>query len=423
MNDLEQALIQSKLQRFQQQAQSPAPQGRMIGDVFVAPNPMEYLAAGLRGYSGMKGEQQAQGELTGLAQKRKTAMADALRQYGQQMQGTPAQPAISEQQGNNPSAYVPEQAAMPAQAANPMGAYQGLIASGMPELQKMGMQGALELPKLQAQEKEHAANRDWRATESMAAREARAGEAQANREARATELQAKLSDARTSQAEKLAAQKEMRQMQIDAQRDLKQFAASLAAGMRQQEAPVAVIGPDGKPVYVSRKDAMGKSPATAEKGKGGPMSVTLQKELLENDDSVQSAKNVVGMLEAAKKINKDAYSGYFAKGRAVLASNLPGSTPGADATINIDNMMTGQALENLKATFGSMPTEGERKILLEMQASVDKTPKQREDIMDRAIAAAKRRSEYAGAKAKSIRIGEYLTEGMPTKAVSFGDLK
>jgi hypothetical protein len=129
------------------------------------------------------------------------------------------------------------------------------------------------------------------------------------------------------------------------------------------------------------------------------------------------------MLEAAKKINKDAYSGYFAKGRAVLASNLPGSTPGADATINIDNMMTGQALENLKATFGAMPTEGERKILLEMQASVDKTPKQREDIMDRAIAAAKRRSEYAGSKAKSIRSGEYLTEGIPSKEVSFGDLK
>jgi hypothetical protein len=43
--------------------------------------------------------------------------------------------------------------------------------------------------------------------------------------------------------------------------------------------------------------------------------------------------------------------------------------------------------------------------------------------MDRAIAAAKRRSEYAGSKAKSIRSGEYLTEGIPSKEVSFGDLK
>lgn len=148
-------------------------------------------------------------------------------------------------------------------------------------------------------------------------------------------------------------------------------------------------------------------------GKTVPMSVTLQKELLESDDTVQSAKNVVGILENAKKINKDAYSGYFAKGRATLASNMPGKTPGADATIDIDNMMTGQALESLKTIFGGMPTEGERKILLEMQASVDKTPEQREAIMDRAMAAAKRRGEYAGTKAKSIRDGSYLSQGMP----------
>jgi hypothetical protein len=420
--DLQEALVKSKLQRYQQQAQTPAPQGQMIGKTFVAPNVLEYLAAGLRGYGGMKGAAQTEADMTGLAQRKQAAMADALRKFGESAQGTPAQPGF-EVPANEMDGQQTQMNPVAAKAPDMMGGYQQLIASGFPELQKLGMQGALEMPKLQAQEKENAANRDWRTAEAVAARDARAAEAQATRDARAADLQARLADARTSQQERLAAQKELRQMQIDAQKEMKQLAASMAAGMRQPEAPVAVIGPDGKPVYVNRKDAIGRSPATAEKGKGGPMSVTLQKELLESDDTVQSAKNVVGMLEAAKKINKDAYSGYFAKGRAVLASNLPGATPGADATINIDNMMTGQALENLKATFGGMPTEGERKILLEMQASVDKTPKQREDIMDRAIAAAKRRSEYAGSKAKSIRSGEYLTEGIPSKEVSFGDLK
>ena len=46
------------------------------------------------------------------------------------------------------------------------------------------------------------------------------------------------------------------------------------------------------------------------------MSVTLQKELLESDDVVQSSNSVIRTLESAKKINKDAYSGYFAKSRA-----------------------------------------------------------------------------------------------------------
>lgn len=143
----------------------------------------------------------------------------------------------------------------------------------------------------------------------------------------------------------------------------------------------------------------------------GPMSVTLQKELLESDDAAQSSKAVVSTLTNALKLNDKAYSGYFAKGRATLTSNLGGSES-ADATINIDNMMTGQGLEQMKTIFGAAPTEGERKILLEMQASADKTPMQRKDIMERAIAAAERRGKYAEAKAKAIRNGTYLTEGV-----------
>jgi hypothetical protein len=145
--------------------------------------------------------------------------------------------------------------------------------------------------------------------------------------------------------------------------------------------------------------------------RAGPMSVTLQKELLESDDAVQTGKSVISTLENALKLNDKAYSGYFAKGRATLTSNLGGSES-ADATINIDNMMTGQGLDQMKSIFGAAPTEGERKILMDMQASADKTPKQRKDIMERAITAAERRVKYAESKAKSIRGGTYLTEGV-----------
>lgn len=148
-------------------------------------------------------------------------------------------------------------------------------------------------------------------------------------------------------------------------------------------------------------------------GKGAPMSVTLQKELLESDDVAQSSKAIIDTLNQAKKINTDAYSGYAAKGRAVLASNIPGfSSKSADATIDLDNMVTGQALESLKSLFGGMPTEGERRILLDMQASADKTPAQREAIMDRAIKAAERRGSFANKKAGAIRGGTYLTDGV-----------
>lgn len=172
-------------------------------------------------------------------------------------------------------------------------------------------------------------------------------------------------------------------------------------------------------VWVDRK-ARTVAPGTGHDGKPLPnpkpsatMPAAAQKELFEADDTVQAGNAVIRTLNDALKLNDKAYSGYAAKGRAVLRSNLPGESDAADATINLDNMMTGQALESLKLVFGGMPTEGERKILLEMQASADKTPGQRKSIIDRAIKAAEIRVKFNAKKAEALRKGTYLTEGMP----------
>lgn len=142
---------------------------------------------------------------------------------------------------------------------------------------------------------------------------------------------------------------------------------------------------------------------------GAPVKLSpgQEKELFEADDLVRSAKRAESILNEALKLNDTAYSGYLSKARATLRSNLPGESAGADATVDLDNMMTSQALESLKATFGGMPTEGERKILLEMQASTDKTPKQRKSIIDRAILAAQSRAAYNAKKANALRTGVY----------------
>jgi hypothetical protein len=146
------------------------------------------------------------------------------------------------------------------------------------------------------------------------------------------------------------------------------------------------------------------------KAKSTPLSAAGQKEVFESDEIAQSSKNAIGMLQEAKTLNKQAYSGFGAKTRALVRSNIPfsGESTGANATVDLDNLMTGQALESLKATFGGMPTEGERKILLEMQASADKTPAQREAILNRAIEAADRRVKFNEQKARSLRDGSYF---------------
>lgn len=163
---------------------------------------------------------------------------------------------------------------------------------------------------------------------------------------------------------------------------------------------------DAKPV------TMGGKPI-APKAKSGPMSVTLQKELIESDDNVQQSASAIAALKKAKAINDKAYSGYGASTRAALVSNLGGSKS-ADATVELDNLIGNQALSSLKTIFGGNPTEGERAILLDLQASSSKTPAQRTAIIDRAIKAAEVRAKYAGSKAQSIRSGKYLTEGAPS---------
>lgn len=177
--------------------------------------------------------------------------------------------------------------------------------------------------------------------------------------------------------------------------------------------PITVTDPEtGKLVIIDGRTnrKIGDAPGA----KSAAMSPTMQKELFETDDLVNNSKTSREILAKAAGLNDTAYSGWFAKERASTASNLwPGKTPGADATVELTNLMGGQALESLKATFGAAPTEGERKILLELQASAEKTPVQRKEILDRAMKAANRRYEYNKRKAEAIRKGTYLTDGVP----------
>lgn len=158
--------------------------------------------------------------------------------------------------------------------------------------------------------------------------------------------------------------------------------------------------------------------AAAKKGSGpGKMSATLQKELIETDEMAETASGTVNTLKAALLLNDKAYSGYGAKQRAQARSNLPksniygGGMDAANATIEMDNLIGTQALQGMKAIFGGNPTEGERAILLDLQASVDKTPAQRKAIIEKGIQLANRRLKINAEKAKSIRQGTYLTDG------------
>lgn len=156
------------------------------------------------------------------------------------------------------------------------------------------------------------------------------------------------------------------------------------------------VGEDGQPIKVQVK------------GGTGQMSPTMQKELFETDDAVSSGMAVISGLNDALKLNKSSYSGVGAIQRAKGVGFVSDSEE-AKNTVLIDNIVTGNALNALKATFGAAPTEGERKILLDLQGSANLPANQREAIWDRAIKAAERRVKYNQQKAEALRNGSYTS--------------
>lgn len=163
------------------------------------------------------------------------------------------------------------------------------------------------------------------------------------------------------------------------------------------------IMPDGQAIYV--KDQQGQYVTVSSHNK--PMTATMQKQLFEADDAITATETVITTLTDALNLNANSYDGKFAISRAKARGNLAGNSEEANNTVLLDNMVTGNALDALKATFGAAPTEGERKILLDLQGSVDLPRQQREAIWKRALSAAQKRLTVNQQKAAAIRDGTY----------------
>jgi hypothetical protein len=159
----------------------------------------------------------------------------------------------------------------------------------------------------------------------------------------------------------------------------------------------------GTPEYIARVKQL-----TGE-GKGMTLSATEQKEMFEADDIVKSGKTVILNLTKAKSLNDKAYSGMGAGLRRTIGRNIPGvgDSEGVTATTELESLVGQNALDQLKGIFGGAPTEGERKILLDLQGSINMGPKERAAVWDRAIAAAARRVQLNEDKMKKLKSGAY----------------
>lgn len=391
--DTRQQLLADQLRRYQSQAQTQAPQGRQAGRVYVAPNPLEYLAAGLRGYGGMKGEQDTQRQIGELQKERQAAVLEALQGFGQKMQGAPAIPATDVADGPGQTFTAP---ATPAQPGDPMGAFQMLLGSNVPELQKVGMQGIAAMPEQQARKQERAEDRAFRADQAAADRQFRVDQLAATNAARleqaaqAHQLRMDVLAAQNaSAAERAAADREFRaqqlQLQQDFQREMKKLGGAVA-GAQPYFQPVQtaqgvfafnartgkvepVTGPGGAPIVGAAADPKLQGAIAGAKSGAQTEAKATTEARLDAPKVIAQAEETIRLVDDLLKA--PGFSQAVGGSRLLGIQKIPG-TAAKDFDVRLDQLKGQQflqAFESLKG--GGQITEVEGKKATDAIARMD----------------------------------------------------
>lgn len=190
--------------------------------------------------------------------------------------------------------------------------------------------------------------------------------------------------------------------------------SKIARESMQREAEAKRLGLDANDPRTKQFVLTGSYPKEPE------LTVTDKNAILEADDLVSANRSALSTLQKAKELSKKAM-GFVGSG--MLASVTAPFSQTSQDTVELNNVLTEQALGQLKAIFGGAPTEGERKILLDIQGSSSQPDAVRQKILDRAIEAAQKRMALNEDRAKGLRGRTYFTApttvpGTPQQPVS-----
>lgn len=172
----------------------------------------------------------------------------------------------------------------------------------------------------------------------------------------------------------------------------------------------------GQPVFMGPSgpvDAAG-NPVKEFDVKAKPVSATEQRQIIETEDVINSGLGAVSTLQQALNLNPQAYEGSLSGWRKTLGQLFSSDDPQYVATETFDNLVQSGALANLKAMFGANPTEGERKIYMDLQAISSKPRAVREQILRNAIEAVNRRTARETKRLQGLKSGEYSSRGGST---------
>jgi len=193
-----------------------------------------------------------------------------------------------------------------------------------------------------------------------------------------------------------------------------QAQAERAAQAEQQRAFLAEqarLAREGQVSQAELTARLAREGRAEERTRLSPAEITLREE---TEDRLAGAVSARRALDAALALSPQAYAGPLAetRGRIAGVSGLDPET--AAATTQFGSIMTEQALSQLRAIFGGNPTEGERKILIDMQASPNMSRIEREALIRRAQEAVATREAAARTRLREVMSGNYARiQGAP----------
>lgn len=135
----------------------------------------------------------------------------------------------------------------------------------------------------------------------------------------------------------------------------------------------------------------------------------VQKLIAESDVNIANHRSAIGTINEMLRLNGEAYDGPTASTRAMVMGAV--GDKAAQTTQYIENMTKSQALAQLRAIFGGNPTEGERKVLLDVAGSVNQPAAVRQKIWENARNAVEAKMAIEAQRAEQLRNNSYFKPG------------
>lgn len=145
----------------------------------------------------------------------------------------------------------------------------------------------------------------------------------------------------------------------------------------------------------------------AAKKQAEKLSPTELKLKTETEDLLSATNEGLIALSQAYKLNPSTFDGtYGDKFRKFVTENTSSDDPQVVATRTQENLLATKAVAGLRAAFGGNPTEGERKIILDLQGIGAKSKEERKIIMKNAYAELKRKQALQSQRLGDVSSGK-----------------